>query len=457
LPSLSVLESRRSKHLPFMIKKFIPSLNKSSKVIERRIPVSKHGVTRDKFSPLSLKVVDKLLDEGHEAYIVGGCIRDILLGKTPKDFDVATSARPEQVQKLFRRSRIIGRRFKIVHVEEKRDLIEVTTFRGDHKSGNSRHATQSSEGVLLRDNVYGSLQEDAVRRDFSCNSLYFDIDSEEIVDFLDGVRDIKQGILRTIGDPEERFREDPVRMMRALRFQSKLGLKLDAKSYKQLKQNIGMIREVSSARLFDEVIKLLLHDSSATAFKMMMDTGLMEQLFPSSTKAIAAKPIMAKLITAAMQTTEARLQSGKNASPFYLYAVLLWPAAEQEFQEQLSRKQPPVRAMQTAGDKTIAGQSSLVSIPRRFSQPMREIWEMQNRLPQRDRAQKLLEHPRFRAAYDFLLVREQSGENLDGLGAWWTKYQDANQQTRDKMVSELPVKSSNRRRLRKRRPSSKTQ
>ena len=158
-----------------------------------------------------------------------------------------------------------------------------------------------------------------------------------------------------------------------------------------------------------------------------------------------------------MQTTETRLRSGKNASPFYLYAVLLWPAAEQEFQEQLSRKQPPVRAMQTAGDKTIAGQSSLVSIPRRFSQPMREIWEMQNRLPQRDRAQKLLEHPRFRAAYDFLLVREQAGENLDGLGDWWTQYQDAHQQTCDKMISELPTKSSTRRRPRKRRPSSKTQ
>jgi len=407
------------------------------------------------FSPLALNVVDKLLDEGHEAYIVGGCIRDLMLGKKPKDFDVATSARPEQVQKLFRRSRIIGRRFKIVHVEEKRELIEVTTFRGDHKAGNSRHATQSQEGVLLRDNVYGSLQEDSVRRDFSCNSLYFDIDSEEIVDFQDGVRDIKQGVLRTIGDPEERFREDPVRMMRALRFQSKLGLKLDTASHKQLKQNIGMIREVSSARLFDEVIKLLLHESASSAFAMMMDTGLMAQLFPASAIAITERPEKIKLINAAMESTEIRLKSDKSVSPFYLYAVLLWPAVEQEFQEQLSRKQPPVRAMQVAGDKTIASQSSLVSIPRRFSQPMREIWEMQNRLTHRDRAQKLVEHPRFRAAYDFLLIREQAGEDFGGLGDWWTKYQDANQQTRDKMISELPdKKTSSRRRPRKRKPSS---
>jgi poly(A) polymerase len=441
-----------------MIKQFIPSLKKPSKVVERRIPVSKHGVHRDQFSPLALKVVDRLLDEGHEAYIVGGCIRDVLLGKDPKDFDVATSARPEQVQKLFRRSRIIGRRFKIVHVEEKREIIEVTTFRGDHKSGNSRHATQSSEGMLLRDNVYGSLHEDAIRRDFTCNSLYFDMDSEEIVDFLDGVRDIKQRVLRTIGEPEERFREDPVRMMRALRFQSKLGLKLDTESFKQLKQNIGMIREVSSARLFDEVIKLLMHESSASAFGLMLDTGLMAQLFPASAGAVKSRPMGLKLLNAAMTTTEARLKSGKNASPFYLYAVLLWPAVEQEFQQQLARKQPPARAMQISGDKTIAAQSSLVSIPRRFSQPMREIWEMQNRLPQRNKAQKLLEHQRFRAAYDFLLIREQAGEDFAGLGDWWTRYQNADPQGRDKMISELPAaKSSRQRQPRKRKPVQKSQ
>ncbi|MEQ9564504.1 MAG: polynucleotide adenylyltransferase PcnB, partial [Pseudomonadales bacterium] len=203
----------------------------------------------------------------------------------------------------------------------------------------------------------------------------------------------------------------------------------------------------------DEVIKLLLHESASSAFAMVMSSGLMEQLFPGSAKAISDHPDKIKLINAAMNATETRLKSGRSVSPFYLYAVLLWPAAEQEFQEQLSRKQPPVRAMQVAGDKTIAAQSSLVSIPRRFSQPMREIWEMQNRLPQRDRAAKLIEHPRFRAAYDFLLIREQSGEDFGGLGDWWTKYQDINQEARDKMISELPArKSSGRRRPRKRRP-----
>lgn len=440
-----------------MIKRFIPAITKkTAKAVERRIPEKKHSVDRDKISPLAIDVVDKLLDAGYEAYVVGGCIRDMLLGKAPKDFDVATSATPEQVKRLFRRARIIGRRFKIVHVQDRREIIEVTTFRGDHKS-NSRHATQSSDGMLLRDNVYGTLEEDALRRDFTCNSLYYDIDSHEVVDFMDGLKDVKNGVLRTIGDPAERFKEDPVRMMRALRFQAKLGLKLDPDSRKQLSKNIGMIREVSAARLFDEVIKLLMHEKSPEAFDFMQKSGIFAQLFPPTAKRVDDDKQALAFLQIAMQGTANRLRQGKSVSPFYLYATLLWPAVEQEYQCQLDKKIPPSRAIEVAASKVLDLQMPLVSIAKRFSFSMRETWYLQTQLHRREagRAFKLMDHPRFRAAYDFLLTREEAGAELNELGKWWTDFQAANDQEREKMVSALKGSTSNKRKPR-RRPKKRT-
>ena len=423
-----------------MIKRFIPGLkNKDYVARERRIPSSKHSLRLDQISPLARKVVDSLLDAGYEAYPVGGCIRDALLGIPPKDFDVATSATPEQVKRLFRRSRIIGRRFRIVHVQEQREVIEVTTFRGDHKSGENQHSSQSNQGVLLRDNVYGSLQEDALRRDFSCNSLYFDIDSGEIVDFTGGVDDLKRRKLKIIGDPARRFREDPVRMLRAIRFEAKLGLKLESKSRKQLIKQAEMIREVSSARLFDEVIKLILHKQAVAAFENMLASGIFAQLFPWTASLLNTNPAYAQLLTIAMTATEERLRNEQRVSPFYLYATILWPPVEQEYQLQLSNKMPPARAMEVAASKILDLQVQRVGIPRRFSQSMRDTWHLQTQLHRRKggRAARMLENPRFRAGYDFLLMREKSGEDLAGLGQWWTDYQAANAEHRESMESAV--------------------
>jgi len=442
-----------------MIKRLIPGITKNTvPVKERRIGASAHSIKPSMMSPLAVSVVDQLLDAGYQAYIVGGCIRDALLGKEPKDFDVATSATPEQVKRIFRRSRIIGRRFRIVHVQDRREIIEVTTFRGSHKDSNTPHASQNTQGVLLRDNVYGTLEEDAVRRDFTCNSLYYDIDSHDIVDFMGGVKDLKNGVLRTIGNPAERFKEDPVRMMRALRFQAKLGLKLDSASKKQLNKQMPMIKEVSAARMFDEIIKLLMHSEACTAFKLMNETGLFAQLFPWSAEiANSRKADQAnykKLLEIAMQGTEERMQLGKRVSPFYLYATLLWPAVEQEFEAQLENKQPPSRAMEIAGSKVIDMHSPIVSIAKRFTLSMRDTWYLQTQLSRRDgnRAQRLFEHPRFRAAYDFILMREEAGEDLGGLGKWWTDYQAANEDQRSKMVAAFKNTGRKRSNSRKRRP-----
>lgn len=441
-----------------MIKRLIPGINKNSTAVkERRVGPSKHGIRPSQMSPLAVSVVDQLLDAGHQAYIVGGCIRDALMGQEPKDFDVATSATPEQVKRLFRRSRIIGRRFKIVHVQDRHEVIEVTTFRGSHKDSNTSHASQSAQGVLVRDNVYGTLEEDALRRDFTCNSLYYDIDSHEIVDFMGGVKDLKKGILRTIGDPAERFKEDPVRMMRALRFQAKLGLRPDSASARQLKKQMPMIREVSAARMFDEVIKLLMHSEACTAFKLMNETGLFAELFPLSARLTRSRQDEHRryknLLEIAMQGTEKRMEQGKRVSPFYLYATLLWPAVEQEYIAQLE-KNPPARAMEIAGSKVIDAHSNMVSIAKRFTLSMRDTWHLQTQLARRDghRAQRLFEHPRFRAAYDFILMREESGENLDGLGKWWTDYQDANEAQRTEMVAAMKSTGRKKSGPRKRRP-----
>lgn len=450
-----------------MIKRFIEKLAKPvTKTRRKTIGPDQHSVRVNDMSAFGVEVADQLRDANYDAYLVGGCVRDALLNKRPKDFDVATDARPEQVKRLFRRARIIGRRFQIVHVQNRQEIIEVTTFRGDHTQApkeskrpkrGEQSARSSGKGVLLRDNVFGSLEEDALRRDFTCNALYFDADTEDIIDFVGGVADLQQGLLRTIGQPEQRFREDPVRMMRAIRFQSKLDLKLDKASALALNSQAKMITEVSPARLFDEVIKLLLHEKSVSAFQQFTDSKIFEYLFPVSASVVSAEPRYAKMLQIAMNNTEQRLGVGKTVSPFYLYATLLWPMVDVEYQRQLSNKQAPARAMETAISQALAIQSETVSIPKRFSQSMRDTWHLQTQLHRRsgDRAERLVSNPRFRAAYDFLLMREEAGENHDRLGEWWTNYQNANAEKRALMVESLgaPLRKPRRRRRRTNKPS----
>jgi len=311
--------------------------------------------------------------------------------------------------------------------------------------------------VLIRDNVYGNLDEDAMRRDFTCNSLYYDIDSHEVVDFLGGVKDIKKGILKTIGDQNERFVEDPVRMMRAMRFEAKLGLKLDNKSKRALLKQMPMIREVSAARMFDELIKLLMHEEAKKAYKLMMDTGLFMQLFPWSAQLISSQSEHKALFDIAIESTEARMKDSQRASPFYLYAIFLWPVVEKEYIAQLANKNPPSRAMDIASTKVLEMHAPFISIAKRFSIPMRDTWYLQTQFDRREgsRAQKILEHPRFRAAYDFLKMRGEadtkSGEKLRALGDWWTHYQDARVEERLNMVQSLkPAKNTKKPRSRSR-------
>ena len=446
-----------------MIKHFINKLSDSSPPIKRReISRDKHSVRVEDVSPFALEVVDELRDAGYQAYLVGGCVRDAILDLAPKDFDVATDATPEQVKRLYRRARIIGRRFQIVHVQNRHEVIEVTTFRGHHdsKSSNSHKrrrgepaARKSGKGMLMRDNVFGSMEEDAVRRDFSCNALYFDTDTEAVIDFIGGFDDLKDGLLRTIGDAGKRFQEDPVRMMRAIRFQAKLGLRLDKESQRQLAKKSSLILEVSAARLFDEVIKLLLHPKAVRAFELFNESGLFRQLFPASAKQAEENQQLAQLLDIGVQNTEQRLSINKGVSPFYLYATLLWPALQPQFVQLIASNESPSRAMERATSSVLAEQAQFVSIPKRFALAIRDTWYLQTQLDRRqgDRAERLLAHPKFRAAYDFLLMREASGENLNGLGNWWTKYQEAGTDTREEMRNSLPPSGKKHRRRRNRR------
>ena len=432
-----------------MLKKFL-NRGKNTIVLKK----SQHKIALEDTSKAAREIVIHLQKNGHEAFIVGGCVRDIIAGLHPKDFDVATSATPEQIVRLFPRSRIIGRRFKIVHVRMNRELIEVTTFRSHHGDGKSRHAQQSQTGLLVRDNVYGDVADDAIRRDFTCNSLYYDPVEQVVIDRCGGVADLRAKLLRTIGDPHERFKEDPVRMIRAVRFQAKLGLKLDKDSIEAIELNRHMLTEVAPPRLFDEIIKLLLNKNAEKAFQLLFDYGLFTPLFPGSAEYLDRHPQWIKLIHQAMHNTADRISQDKTVAPFFLYAVLLWPHVRGVYEELLSRGIPHQEAMSEAADLALSRQSARITIPRRTSVPVSEVWQLQPQMQKitPKRAARISEHARFRGAYDFLLLRETSGENLEGLGQWWTEYQLANPTVRNEMAHQKSDTSDNNRRKRRRRP-----
>ena len=434
-----------------MLKKIFKKSDGKSKKVAK----GEHKIKLQQTSKLARDIIARLQENGYEAYMVGGCIRDLLAGLTPKDFDVATSATPEQVVRLFPRSRIIGRRFRIVHVRQGRELIEVTTFRAHHAQGKGRHGQQSHTGILVRDNVFGSLEEDAVRRDFSCNSFYYDPTTETLFDMCNGLADLRKGVLRTIGDPYERFKEDPVRMLRAVRFETKLNLKLDETSCDALAINCHMMSEVSPARLFDEVIKVLMTSSADKAFNKLLETGLFAQMFPATADALDVDPDLIGLIELAMENTVDRIKQEKGVAPFFLYAAILWPPTKLAFDEFCSRGIPPTEAMDQAARMTLDRQAARITIPKRFSIPICDVWKLQTFLPKTSarRAAKTAEHQRFRAGYDFLLLREESGTNTNGLGQWWTEYQEKHPIIRREMPHKAPASRSRRRR----RPRNKNQ
>ncbi|KPX44022.1 Poly polymerase I [Pseudomonas syringae pv. helianthi] len=408
---------------------------------------SQHSLQRSQFSRYAVNIVERLQNAGYQAYLVGGCVRDMMLNITPKDFDVATSATPEQVRAEFRNARIIGRRFKLVHIHFGREIIEVATFRANHpqddEEEDSNQSSRNESGRILRDNVYGTLEEDAQRRDFKINALYYDPVSERVLDYANGVHDIRNRLIRLIGDPEQRYKEDPVRMLRAVRFAAKLDFGIEKHSAQPIRSLAPMLRDIPSARLFEEVLKLFLSGHAAPTFEMLVDLELFEPLFPASSKALEYNPTYTHtLISNALINTDLRIKQNKPVTPAFLFAALLWPALPAKVLRAQERGMPPIAAMQEAAHELIIEQCQRIAIPKRFTLPIREIWDMQERLPRRSgkRADMLLDNSRFRAGYDFLLLRETAGEQTDGLGQWWTDYQDCNDSERRDMIRDLSSK-----------------
>ena len=362
-----------------------------------------------------------LKDAGYEAYLVGGGVRDLLAGLQPKDFDVATSAHPEEIRKAFRSCRLVGRRFVIAHVRMGDEIVEVATFRGPITDSHERDET----GRILSDNVYGTLETDAFRRDFTVNALYYDIRDFAIVDFAGGVDDLRAGRLRLIGDPELRYREDPVRMLRAIRIASKLGFAISPEAAKPIHRLAPLLGEIPPARLFDEIVKLLLSKQAFANFDGLRRHGLFGILFPDIETALIEDVAAQELIRQALLNTAARLERDASVTPAFLYAALLWPAVRLRFAYLKSQEgHPEMVALAQSADEALARQALRVVIPKRFSLPMREIWLLQPRFESRRgaRAKRLLAHPRFRAAYDFLLLRGQAGEpGVHELAEWWTQ------------------------------------
>lgn len=428
---------------------------KKARAYQRReIPRDQHSVSRSVISEPAKKVLSRLNKSGYEAYLVGGGVRDILLGQRPKDFDIATNATPEEVHDLFRNSRLIGRRFRIVHVVFGREVIEVTTFRGDASQASKDSAGDdrktSEHGQLLRDNVYGNLEEDALRRDFTVNALYYCIRDFTVIDFANGIEDLRNQQLRLIGDPETRYREDPVRMLRAIRFAAKLGFDIEPETAAPIQELAPLLTHIPPARLFEEVLKLFSAGHGETTFDLLTRYDLLAPLFPETVKAIEAGE-SDELIRQALRNTDARIAQGKSVTPYFLFAAMLWPALQREWNHRQANGDPVQPALHGAIGKVISRQVQATSIPKRFSGPMKEIWELQMRLSRRQgkRAFVTMGHQRFRAAYDFLLVREACGEIKPGLGDWWTEFQRLDERGQERMLSELSSDAPKKRRRRK--------
>ena len=358
------------------------------------------------------KVVKTLNKAGHETYLVGGCIRDLLLGHKPKDFDIATSATPEQVHKTFKRSRLIGRRFRLVHIMfSSRKYIEVATFR----SGKVKTA---SDGAIVRDNLYGTLKEDAFRRDFSVNGLYYDIQKSQVIDYVDGLEALNNSEIRMIGKPVERFKEDPVRMIRAIRFKVKLGATIDSKISKSITNQAHLLANIPAARLYDECIKLFHNENAYEVFEQLLDFGLLNFLFPQTEETL--------FINKTLVNTSRRIKNGKPVTPAFLFAVFLWDAQNKRFNELNKKKNSRIFTMTQASEEVISKQTKQVLMPRWLSSRVKDIWLMQYHLENcgLKKAKELIKHPRFRMAYDFLVLRSESiNPELSDRAQYWTQLQ----------------------------------
>ncbi|WP_353432080.1 polynucleotide adenylyltransferase PcnB [Polynucleobacter sp. MWH-UH23A] len=431
----------------------------------KRITKKSHRIDPHLLSKNAVKVTQTLQQAGFEAFIVGGAVRDLVLGIEPKDFDVATNATPDQVQRLFRKARLIGRRFQIVHVtffgKGHPEIIEVSTFRalldnaGDHVA---------ESGRILRDNVWGSQGEDAARRDFTINAMYYDPSTETVLDYHGGMADMQRKTLRMIGDPAKRYREDPVRMLRAIRFAAKTGFSLDSDTRSPIAKLGKLLQDVPAARLFDEILKLLMSGHSWAAIQGLREAGLHHGLLPlldhildEDENTIGSNGF----VKLALANTDQRIQSGKSVSAGFLFATLLWPDLLKNWKANLAKGMANIPALQDAMDETIATQSSGMTIQRRFESDMREIWSMQPRFERRvgRYPYRLIEMPRFRAGYDFMLLRCATGEQSSELGEWWTSFIAADPAGQEALMASAKTELGNTtnsptKRRRRRKPKS---
>ncbi len=403
------------------------------------IPRSEHVISRSKISPNALKVLYRLRAAGFRGCLVGGGVRDLLLGREPKDFDVATDAHPEEVYRLFRNCRLIGRRFRLAHVQYGSEIIEVATFRAqtpaddEDGAGGSGGVVTDAEGRILSDNVYGTIEDDAWRRDFTVNALYYDVADFSVLDYVGGMDDLKAGVIRLIGDPEQRYREDPVRMLRAIRFAAKLGMRLHADTEAPIHTLGHLLRDIPPARLFDEVLKLFMAGSGVQTFELLRLHGLFRHLFPATDRCLSRElnGFPRTLLVRALASTDERVAADKSVTPAFLYAALLWEPVRSRYRLLHDGAASPLEAMQRAADECIERQLGHTALPRRYALPMREIWQLQPRFEDLHprRAARLAAHPRFRAAYDFLLLRAESGEPVSDLAGWWTRWIDGPEAT----------------------------
>ena len=394
----------------------------SSDVQVRSIPRDAHCISRKDISPNALRVLYRLRDSGYGAYLVGGAVRDLLVGGHPKDFDIATSATPEEVRQLFRNSRLIGRRFRLAHVVFGREIIEVATFRANVDDGSGDRELHEG-GRLLRDNVFGTIEDDAVRRDFTANALYYAIEDFSVRDYTGGFEDVINRVLKLIGDPEQRYREDPVRMLRAIRLAAKLGFSIDEATAEPIPRLAGLLRESAPARLFEECLKLFLSGHAVESFLGLERHGLLPALLPETAAALKSNRsgALRTMLLEGLRGTDARVAADEPVSPAFLFALLLWPAYCRALMALQAQGMHAAEAQRRAADRVTVHQLATIALPRRFSLPMQEIWLLQARFGQRQRKRvmRLLAHPRFRAAFDFLVLRQfASNEHAEEVQFW---------------------------------------
>ncbi len=417
------------------------------------IPRAAHTVSRDEISKNALKVLYRLHKAGHQAFLVGGCVRDALLGLHPKDFDVATDATPSAVRALFHNCRLIGRRFRLAHVRFGRDVIEVATFRAaaNHADDDVEH---DDEGRIIRDNVYGTIEEDVWRRDFTCNALYYCIADFSIWDFVGGVTDIRNRRLVLIGDADQRVREDPVRMLRAVRFAAKLDFAIDENVIKAIKANTKLLANVPAARLFDEFLKLFQAGHAEMTFDLLRQHALFGELFPATEAELAEDPVYMQFVRAALRNTDDRVANGQSVTPMFLLGVFLWqPAVRLAEARRAQEKMSESQSLSIAAYELAAEQQQQIALPRRFTAPMREMLALQPRMlhTRGQRAMRLLDHRRFRAAYDFMLLRAEVGEIDKQIADFWTQAQSLSREERVRHFQIRTASKSGRRRRRRRK------